>query len=94
MERPSVDFTVEICLLYCKAAVAPLRSDQVISPHQKHVIIMSFLGKALQLHLQACNVKSKEEKSGPENMLTESLTGDGTPENIPVLSLTFILCVL
>uniref|UniRef100_A0A3B5B598 Zinc finger ZZ-type and EF-hand domain containing 1 n=1 Tax=Stegastes partitus TaxID=144197 RepID=A0A3B5B598_9TELE len=33
--------------------------------------------KPLQLHLQACDVKSKEEKSGPENMLTESSTGDG-----------------
>ncbi|CDQ81499.1 unnamed protein product [Oncorhynchus mykiss] len=35
-------------------------------------------GKTLQLHLQACDVKGKEEKSGPENMLTESAaTGDG-----------------
>ncbi|XP_056141323.1 zinc finger ZZ-type and EF-hand domain-containing protein 1 isoform X2 [Lampris incognitus] len=34
-------------------------------------------GKSLQLHLLACDVKSKEEKSGPENMLTESSTGDG-----------------
>ncbi|XP_046876692.1 LOW QUALITY PROTEIN: zinc finger ZZ-type and EF-hand domain-containing protein 1 [Hypomesus transpacificus] len=34
-------------------------------------------GKALQLHLQACDVKGKEEKSGPENMLTEPATGDG-----------------
>ncbi|KAM6970616.1 zinc finger ZZ-type and EF-hand domain-containing protein 1 [Aplochiton taeniatus] len=34
-------------------------------------------GKSLQLHLQACDVKGKEEKSGPENMLTEPATGDG-----------------
>lgn len=34
-------------------------------------------GKPLQLHLQACDVKSKEEKSGPESMLIESSTGDG-----------------
>ena len=34
-------------------------------------------GKPLQLHLQACDVKSKEEKSGPENMLVEPTTGDG-----------------
>ncbi|XP_061557820.1 zinc finger ZZ-type and EF-hand domain-containing protein 1 isoform X2 [Phycodurus eques] len=34
-------------------------------------------GKPLQLHLQACDTKSKEEKSGPENMLTQSSTGDG-----------------
>uniref|UniRef100_A0A8C2EGA8 Zinc finger, ZZ-type with EF hand domain 1 n=1 Tax=Cyprinus carpio TaxID=7962 RepID=A0A8C2EGA8_CYPCA len=33
--------------------------------------------KPIQLHLQACDVKSKEEKSGPENMLTEPNTGDG-----------------
>uniref|UniRef100_A0A672L7F8 Zinc finger ZZ-type and EF-hand domain containing 1 n=1 Tax=Sinocyclocheilus grahami TaxID=75366 RepID=A0A672L7F8_SINGR len=33
--------------------------------------------KSIQLHLQACDVKSKEEKSGPENMLTEPNTGDG-----------------
>ncbi|KAK7925653.1 hypothetical protein WMY93_007963 [Mugilogobius chulae] len=34
-------------------------------------------GKHLQLHLQACDVKSKEEKSGPENMLSENSAGDG-----------------
>ncbi|CAL1573897.1 unnamed protein product [Knipowitschia caucasica] len=34
-------------------------------------------GKHIQLHLQACDVKSKEEKSGPENMLSESSTADG-----------------
>uniref|UniRef100_A0A671K948 Zinc finger ZZ-type and EF-hand domain-containing protein 1-like n=1 Tax=Sinocyclocheilus anshuiensis TaxID=1608454 RepID=A0A671K948_9TELE len=33
--------------------------------------------KPIQLHLQACDAKSKEEKSGPENMLTEPNTGDG-----------------
>lgn len=43
------------------------------------------VGKPLQLHLQACDVKSKEEKSGPENMLTEPNTGDGaqTIHNVP-----------
>ncbi|XP_036379295.1 zinc finger ZZ-type and EF-hand domain-containing protein 1 isoform X2 [Megalops cyprinoides] len=34
-------------------------------------------GKPIQLHLQACDVKGKEEKSGPENMLTEPPSGDG-----------------
>ncbi|XP_063059602.1 zinc finger ZZ-type and EF-hand domain-containing protein 1 [Engraulis encrasicolus] len=34
-------------------------------------------GKPLQLRLQACDVKGKEEKSGPESMLTEPNTGDG-----------------
>lgn len=43
-----------------------------------HTNVCLFAGKPLQLHLQACDVKSKEEKSGPENMLTEPNTGDGT----------------
>uniref|UniRef100_A0A8C9TVL8 Zinc finger ZZ-type and EF-hand domain containing 1 n=1 Tax=Scleropages formosus TaxID=113540 RepID=A0A8C9TVL8_SCLFO len=34
-------------------------------------------GKALQLCVQACDVKGKEDKSGPENMLSESPNGDG-----------------
>uniref|UniRef100_A0A3B4C7N7 Zinc finger, ZZ-type with EF hand domain 1 n=1 Tax=Pygocentrus nattereri TaxID=42514 RepID=A0A3B4C7N7_PYGNA len=34
-------------------------------------------GKPLQLHLQACDVKSRDDKCGPENMLTEPSTGDG-----------------
>uniref|UniRef100_A0AAY4E5U1 Zinc finger ZZ-type and EF-hand domain-containing protein 1 n=1 Tax=Denticeps clupeoides TaxID=299321 RepID=A0AAY4E5U1_9TELE len=34
-------------------------------------------GKALQLQLQACDVKGKDEKSGPESMLAESSSGDG-----------------
>uniref|UniRef100_A0A8C6XXY4 Zinc finger ZZ-type and EF-hand domain containing 1 n=1 Tax=Naja naja TaxID=35670 RepID=A0A8C6XXY4_NAJNA len=34
-------------------------------------------GTALQLILQACDVKGKEDKSGPENMLVEPWTGDG-----------------
>ncbi|MGH0151979.1 UNVERIFIED_CONTAM: hypothetical protein FKN15_040264 [Acipenser sinensis] len=34
-------------------------------------------GKAIQLQLQACDVKGKEEKSGPENILVEPCTGDG-----------------
>ncbi|XP_076867897.1 LOW QUALITY PROTEIN: zinc finger ZZ-type and EF-hand domain-containing protein 1 [Brachyhypopomus gauderio] len=34
-------------------------------------------GKPLQLHLQACDVKSRDDKCGPENMLTDPTTGDG-----------------
>ncbi|XP_028937724.1 zinc finger ZZ-type and EF-hand domain-containing protein 1 isoform X1 [Ornithorhynchus anatinus] len=34
-------------------------------------------GKPLQLTLQACDVKGKEDKSGPENLLAEPWTGDG-----------------
>ncbi|KAI4877405.1 hypothetical protein NFI96_011706 [Prochilodus magdalenae] len=34
-------------------------------------------GKPLQLHLQACDVKSRDDNCGPESMLTEPSTGDG-----------------
>ncbi|XP_048874070.1 zinc finger ZZ-type and EF-hand domain-containing protein 1 [Brienomyrus brachyistius] len=34
-------------------------------------------GKPLRLSLQACDVKGKEDKSGPENMLVETSMGDG-----------------
>ncbi|KFO20363.1 Zinc finger ZZ-type and EF-hand domain-containing protein 1 [Fukomys damarensis] len=34
-------------------------------------------GKPLQLTLQACDVKGKEDKSGPENLLVEPWTRDG-----------------
>ncbi|KAK7804179.1 hypothetical protein U0070_022487 [Myodes glareolus] len=34
-------------------------------------------GKPLQLTLQACDVKGKEDKSGPENLLMEPWTRDG-----------------
>ncbi|KAK5859119.1 hypothetical protein PBY51_003209 [Eleginops maclovinus] len=62
-------------------------SDHLETEYKASALIMSMAsvrlrllnrnGKPLQLHLQACDVKSKEEKSGPENMLTESSTGDG-----------------
>ena len=57
-------------------------------------VLFPTLGKTLQLHLQACDVKGKEEKSGPENMLTESAaTGDGivTAVSLVSLSLSFTL---
>uniref|UniRef100_H3CSZ8 Zinc finger ZZ-type and EF-hand domain containing 1 n=1 Tax=Tetraodon nigroviridis TaxID=99883 RepID=H3CSZ8_TETNG len=62
-------------------------SDHLETQYKASLLIMSMAsvrlrllnrhGKPLQLHLQACDVKSKEEKSGPENMLNESSTGDG-----------------
>lgn len=51
---------------------------QFLNLHKKLLNVECIItGKPLQLHLQACDVKSKEEKSGPENMLMESSTGDG-----------------
>ncbi|KAM8835522.1 zinc finger ZZ-type and EF-hand domain-containing protein 1 isoform 1-T1 [Synchiropus picturatus] len=62
-------------------------SDHVPCEYKANSLILSMAsvrlrllyrnGKPLQLHLQACDVKSKEEKSGPENMLADSPTGDG-----------------
>lgn len=39
--------------------------------------LFSLSGKPLQLTLQACDVKGKEDKSGPENLLVEPWTRDG-----------------
>ncbi|KAM9348292.1 zinc finger ZZ-type and EF-hand domain-containing protein 1 [Symphorus nematophorus] len=52
-------------------------SSLIVSMASVRLRLLNRNGKPLQLHLQACDVKSKEEKSGPENMLTESSTGDG-----------------
>ncbi|XP_051256250.1 zinc finger ZZ-type and EF-hand domain-containing protein 1 isoform X2 [Dicentrarchus labrax] len=52
-------------------------SSLIVSMSSVRLRLLNRNGKPLQLHLQACDVKSKEEKSGPENMLTESSTGDG-----------------
>ncbi|KAM9728084.1 zinc finger ZZ-type and EF-hand domain-containing protein 1 [Menidia menidia] len=52
-------------------------SSLIVSMASVRLRLLYRNGKPLQLHLQACDVKSKEEKSGPENMLTESSTGDG-----------------
>lgn len=47
----------------------------------------SCLGKPLRLTLQACDVKGKEDKSGPENLLVEPWTGDG--KSLDLKSRTF-----
>uniref|UniRef100_A0A8C2ZSW0 Zinc finger ZZ-type and EF-hand domain containing 1 n=1 Tax=Cyclopterus lumpus TaxID=8103 RepID=A0A8C2ZSW0_CYCLU len=52
-------------------------SSLIVSLASVRLRLLNRNGKPLQLHLQACDMKSKEEKSGPENMLTESSTGDG-----------------
>uniref|UniRef100_A0A3Q4AS62 Uncharacterized protein n=1 Tax=Mola mola TaxID=94237 RepID=A0A3Q4AS62_MOLML len=63
-------------------------SDHLETQYKASSLIVSMasvrlrlLNKPLQLHLLACDVKSKEEKSGPENMLTESSTGDFLTES-------------
>uniref|UniRef100_A0A8C9XCD2 Zinc finger ZZ-type and EF-hand domain containing 1 n=1 Tax=Sander lucioperca TaxID=283035 RepID=A0A8C9XCD2_SANLU len=52
-------------------------SSLIMSMASVRLRLLNRNGKPLQLHLQACDVKSKEEKAGPENMLAESSTADG-----------------
>ncbi|XP_077167465.1 zinc finger ZZ-type and EF-hand domain-containing protein 1 isoform X1 [Paroedura picta] len=62
-------------------------SDHLETPYRAASLIASMAtvrqsllykyGTPLQLTLQACDVKGKEDKSGPENLLVEPWTGDG-----------------
>ncbi|XP_068021477.1 zinc finger ZZ-type and EF-hand domain-containing protein 1 isoform X3 [Melanerpes formicivorus] len=62
-------------------------SDHLDTPYRASALISSMAavrqnllykyGKPLRLTLQACDVKGKEDKSGPENLLVEPWTGDG-----------------
>uniref|UniRef100_A0A3Q3Q0Q2 Zinc finger, ZZ-type with EF hand domain 1 n=1 Tax=Monopterus albus TaxID=43700 RepID=A0A3Q3Q0Q2_MONAL len=91
-ESPNAEITL-LAFALARGSVAKVLqalsciSDHLETEYKASSLIMSMAsvrlrllycnGKPLQLHLQACDVKSKEEKSGPENMLTESSTGDG-----------------
>uniref|UniRef100_A0A3P9L8A9 Zinc finger, ZZ-type with EF hand domain 1 n=1 Tax=Oryzias latipes TaxID=8090 RepID=A0A3P9L8A9_ORYLA len=57
------------------------KASSLISSMASVRLQLLYRNKPLQLFLQACDVKSKEEKSGPENMLTESATGDFLTES-------------
>ncbi|KAL8198844.1 UNVERIFIED_CONTAM: Zinc finger ZZ-type and EF-hand domain-containing protein 1 [Gekko kuhli] len=62
-------------------------SDHLETPYKAASLIASMAtvrqnllykyGTPLRLTLQACDVKGKEDKSGPENLLVEPWTGDG-----------------
>ncbi|XP_036610416.1 zinc finger ZZ-type and EF-hand domain-containing protein 1 [Trichosurus vulpecula] len=62
-------------------------TDHLDTPYQASALISSMAtvrqnllykyGRILQPTLQACDVKGKEERSGPENLLAEPWTGDG-----------------
>ncbi|XP_048374688.1 zinc finger ZZ-type and EF-hand domain-containing protein 1 isoform X2 [Sphaerodactylus townsendi] len=62
-------------------------SDHLETPYRAASLITSMAtvrqnllykyGTPLRLTLQACDVKGKEDKSGPENLLVEPWTGDG-----------------
>ncbi|KAK2828812.1 hypothetical protein Q5P01_019846 [Channa striata] len=78
LARGSVAKVLQALSCICEHLEADYKaSSLIVSMASVRLRLLYRNGKPVQLHLQACDVKSKEEKSGPENMLTESSTGDG-----------------
>ncbi|XP_011358360.1 zinc finger ZZ-type and EF-hand domain-containing protein 1 [Pteropus vampyrus] len=89
---PEVELTL-LAFALARGSVAKVLSslctvtDHLDTPYDASSLISSMAsvrqnlllkyGKPLQLTLQACDVKGKEEKSGPENLLVEPWTRDG-----------------
>ncbi|XP_061326363.1 zinc finger ZZ-type and EF-hand domain-containing protein 1 isoform X2 [Pezoporus flaviventris] len=89
---PEVELTL-LAFALARGSVAKVISslctitDHLETPYKASSLIASMAvvrqnllykyGKPLRLTLQACDVKGKEDKSGPENLLMEPWTGDG-----------------
>uniref|UniRef100_A0A8C4UPT9 Zinc finger ZZ-type and EF-hand domain containing 1 n=1 Tax=Falco tinnunculus TaxID=100819 RepID=A0A8C4UPT9_FALTI len=89
---PEVELTL-LAFALARGSVAKVISslctitDHLDTPYKASSLIASMAtvrqnllykyGKPLRLTLQACDVKGKEDKSGPENLLVEPWTGDG-----------------
>ncbi|NWH71920.1 ZZEF1 protein, partial [Piaya cayana] len=89
---PEVELTL-LAFALARGSVAKVISslctitDHLDTPYEASSLIASMAtvrqnllykyGKPLRLTLQACDVKGKEDKSGPENLLVEPWTGDG-----------------
>uniref|UniRef100_A0A7M4EG06 Zinc finger ZZ-type and EF-hand domain containing 1 n=1 Tax=Crocodylus porosus TaxID=8502 RepID=A0A7M4EG06_CROPO len=89
---PEVDLTL-LAFALARGSVAKVLNslctitDHLDTPYKASSLIASMAtvrqnllykyGKPLRLTLQACDVKGKEDKSGPENLLVEPWTGDG-----------------
>uniref|UniRef100_A0A8C3N8S2 Uncharacterized protein n=1 Tax=Geospiza parvula TaxID=87175 RepID=A0A8C3N8S2_GEOPR len=89
---PEVELTL-LAFALARGSVAKVLSslcaitDHLDTPYKASSLISSMTavrqnllykyGKPLRLTLQACDVKGKEDKSGPENLLVEPWTGDG-----------------
>ncbi|RLV95848.1 hypothetical protein DV515_00012783 [Chloebia gouldiae] len=89
---PEVELTL-LAFALARGSVAKVLSslcaitDHLDTPYKASSLISSMAavrqnllykyGKPLRLTLQACDVKGKEDKSGPENLLVEPWTGDG-----------------
>ncbi|XP_030041854.1 zinc finger ZZ-type and EF-hand domain-containing protein 1 isoform X2 [Microcaecilia unicolor] len=89
---PEVDLTL-LSFALARGSVAKVISslctiiDQLDTQYKASSLISSMVtvrqsllfkyGKPLHFTLQACDVKGKDDKSGPENLLVEPWTGDG-----------------
>ncbi|RMC10852.1 hypothetical protein DUI87_12564 [Hirundo rustica rustica] len=89
---PEVELTL-LAFALARGSVAKVLSslcaitDHLDTPYKASSLISSMAavrqnllykyGKPLRLTLQACDVKGKEDKSGPENLLVEPWSGDG-----------------
>ncbi|XP_074046652.1 zinc finger ZZ-type and EF-hand domain-containing protein 1 isoform X2 [Macrotis lagotis] len=92
LANPEVELTL-LAFALARGSIAKVLSslcaitDHLDTSYQASALISSMAtvrqnllykyGRILQPTLQACDVKGKGEKSGPENLLTESWTGDG-----------------
>ncbi|XP_043848131.1 zinc finger ZZ-type and EF-hand domain-containing protein 1 isoform X2 [Dromiciops gliroides] len=90
--NPEVELTL-LAFALARGSVAKVLSslcaitDHLDTPYQASALISSMAtvrqnllykyGRILQPTLQACDVKGKGDKSGPENLLAEPWTGDG-----------------
>ncbi|OWK59854.1 Zinc finger ZZ-type and EF-hand domain-containing protein 1 [Lonchura striata] len=96
---PEVELTL-LAFALARGSVAKVLSslcaitDHLDTPYKASSLISSMAavrqnllykyGKPLRLTLQACDVKGKEDKSGPENLLVEPWTGDVTQIRLKV----------
>ncbi|XP_068939360.1 zinc finger ZZ-type and EF-hand domain-containing protein 1 isoform X2 [Petaurus breviceps papuanus] len=92
LANPEVELTL-LAFALARGSIAKVLSslcaitDHLDTLYQASALIASMVtvrqnllykyGRILQPTLQACDVKGKEERSGPENLLAEPWTGDG-----------------
>ncbi|XP_066433062.1 zinc finger ZZ-type and EF-hand domain-containing protein 1 isoform X2 [Eleutherodactylus coqui] len=66
-----------LCTIMDDADVQYKASSLIASMESVRISLLYKYGRPLQFTLLACDVKGKEDKSGPENLLVEPWTGDG-----------------
>ncbi|KAG8587385.1 hypothetical protein GDO81_005650 [Engystomops pustulosus] len=66
-----------LCTIMDDVDVQYKASSLIASMESVRINLLYKYGRPLQFTLLACDVKGKEDKSGPENLLVEPWTGDG-----------------